>query len=122
MVSPQRWWWFSFADPGRPQGRQFLGVAVVTAHDADLALMTTHRFGCNPGGETAFYELPADLNPPAAYRERLLVEAEVEELMAVLAGQVDPAAEVRAHQPPKVMIITSPVTGRPGSFGRRQAG
>jgi hypothetical protein len=47
----QGWWWLSFADPDRPEGERFLGVAIVEGDDAMDAMQTAWNLGCNPGGE-----------------------------------------------------------------------
>lgn len=52
--------WLSFADPKRPAGEQFLGVALVEADDMTEALRVAWRTRCNPGGEVNGYELPLD--------------------------------------------------------------
>jgi len=54
-------WWLSFADPNRPQGRQFLGAAIVRALDFVGAVSSAHALECNPGGEVKGLELPRDL-------------------------------------------------------------
>jgi hypothetical protein len=83
--------WLSFCDAERPEGQQFLGVCIVkvSAEDADAEALTlllrfppaqpgsewlaaaitkSHRLGCNPGGEVAAHELPAD-HPNLAFYE-----------------------------------------------------
>lgn len=56
----QEWslWWLSFADPTKPEGSQFLGVAIVEALGPAHAMKKTKDIGINPGGEVAFYGLP----------------------------------------------------------------
>lgn len=46
-------WWFSFAD------KKLLGVAMVDADDPIKALEQIDAAGQNPGGQVAFYPLPA---------------------------------------------------------------
>lgn len=43
-------WWLSFADPEKPAGAQFLGVAIVEAADLPSAIKAAWALGCNPGG------------------------------------------------------------------------
>lgn len=54
-------WWLSFADPQRPKGSQLLGVALVRADNFPLAVLAAHFHKCNPGGECAGVECPAEL-------------------------------------------------------------
>jgi len=74
-------WWLSFADPKRPAGQQFLGVAVVEAPEFILACMTAKTYGCNPGGEVQGWPMP-DLPPDAPEMKlptnRLLSRADLE--------------------------------------------
>lgn len=44
-------WWLSFADPHKPKGEQFLGVAIVQAASMKLAVSRTWELQINPGGE-----------------------------------------------------------------------
>lgn len=84
-VSGVRRFWLSFVDPDRPKGDRNVGVCIVepteddrevaklklrtrfaidapTAEQMDIAaaLQCANRLGCNPGGEVATIELPAD--------------------------------------------------------------
>ncbi len=52
--------WMSFTDPQRPEGSQFLGVALVDASNIAEAMTISHTSGCNPGGEIAFVEIPEE--------------------------------------------------------------
>ena len=75
--------WLSFVDPDRPAGQRFLGASVVDVDDEEVAAIfdeVRRRFpkalkgsewlaaatrkawswGCNPGGEVAFAELPPE--------------------------------------------------------------
>ena len=86
------WWWLSFCDPERPEGKQFLGVAIVTAEVEDvfdaltyagereigLAIRRTHDLGINPGGEVSGILIPPEHVPDERYRDRLLDRAELE--------------------------------------------
>lgn len=58
------WQWLSFADGTRPKGEQFLGVAIVQAHNVGHAAMVAHARGCNPGGEVAAMPIPERFGPP----------------------------------------------------------
>lgn len=62
-------WWLSFADPEKPQGTRFLGVAIVEIEDVEgqdlrdravTVVRKAHALGCNPGGEVASTELHLD--------------------------------------------------------------
>lgn len=70
-------WWLSFADGARPQGQQFLGVAIVPADDMIAAVRLTHRLGINPGGEVRGG--PLCTIPAGLPTERLLDAAEARE-------------------------------------------
>jgi hypothetical protein len=54
------WWWLSFIDPDLPPGERFSGVSIVRAGSAAAALMLSHRFHLNPGGEVKASLLPPD--------------------------------------------------------------
>ncbi len=53
--------WMSFADPDKPSGSQFLGVALVDANSLPEAMTISHMSGCNPGGEIHFVEFTDDM-------------------------------------------------------------
>lgn len=65
------WFWLSFADPERPTGEQFLGVAIVEAPSLWLAGIAAAGQGVNPGGECRLWELPGEI---PGFAGRLLVE------------------------------------------------
>ena len=85
------WFYFSFADGSRPKGTQFLGgVYIQVPPEAEglndkamlwETLRKSHRIGVNPGGEVkTIGPIPAaviEANVPAASRERLLTEKEI---------------------------------------------
>lgn len=73
MLNPDpAWYWLSFIDPDRPQGRRFLGVAVVRAEGPLSATNKAHDLGINPGGEVAIIRLPDDYKVIPEYVHRLL--------------------------------------------------
>lgn len=74
---PGRWWWLSFADPARPKGAQFQGVAIVRGEDLRAAIKEAWRLKINPGGEVMGTPL-VQLVPAAEWRERLLTREETE--------------------------------------------
>lgn len=82
-------YWLSFADPARPTGQQFLGVAIVRARLPLEAVKVSHALGINPGGEVQMmpvvYE-PGILPIPDEYLERLLDRATIEELLVKVGG------------------------------------
>ena len=45
--------WLSFADPGKPEGTQFLGVAIIQGATLAAAITRSHMLKVNPGGEIA---------------------------------------------------------------------
>ena len=75
----EQWWWLSFADPERPEGTQFLGVAIVQAPGIVSAAAVAHRLNINPGGEVAGIPIPAEQVPADQYRNRLLTKQEIQE-------------------------------------------
>lgn len=82
------YWWLSFADPERPAGAQFLGVAIVDAEDFIGAVLSARFGGYNPGGEVAGYQYIADgldIDPPAEYLGRLLTKDEANAVDAKMA-------------------------------------
>lgn len=89
---PTRWWWLSFVDGDRPKGEQFLGACMVQGRGITTAISRSWDLGCNPGGEVAFVEIPADRTIPDAWANRLLTRAEVEsaELNAALSAPAGP--------------------------------
>lgn len=81
-----QWWWLSFADPLKPRGQQFLGVAIVPGADFMHAVEGARMLGLNPGGEVIGY--PA-LEPPEEAKYHLLTEEEIKRLFPD-AEQTDP--------------------------------
>lgn len=73
------WWWLSFADPARPTGDQFLGVAIVAAPNIVTATHIAGRLGINPGGEVAAWVIPdAHIARVEGYTYRLLSHDDLE--------------------------------------------
>jgi hypothetical protein len=71
-------WWMSFADPGAPEGTQFLGVVIIQAPSCPAAVTRSHQAGVNPGGEIAVAgPIPPELIG-AEWRDRLLTRDEAE--------------------------------------------
>lgn len=55
-------WWLSFCDPKRPEGEQFLGLAIVEAADVTTCTRVAWARGINPGGEVQMMEIePANM-------------------------------------------------------------
>ncbi len=73
-------WWLSFCDPDRPEGNQFLGIAIVLADDFLSACFLARLTGCNPGGEVMGAPLPDSLELDRTNMHRLLSRAEAEEI------------------------------------------
>lgn len=82
LTDPAPWQWVSFADPNLPAGTQFLGVAIVRAHNVGHAAMICHERGINPGGEVMAFPIPEDLgDPPAEWDHKLVRDkADVERM------------------------------------------
>ncbi len=72
------WLWLSFADASLPKGRQWLGCAVVRAHNVGHAAMIAHQHGCNPGGEVQAMTVHAHLGDPPAELNHKLIRDRVE--------------------------------------------
>lgn len=77
-----KWFWLSFADGTLPRGSQFLGAAVVAAHDLPGAIRVAWALGINPGGEVQIAEI--ENLPPPEYRERLLSREQIAEMERVM--------------------------------------
>lgn len=77
-------WWLSFADPDRPKGEQFLGVAIVRASGMGPAVTTAHVLKINPGGEVQGVEIPKTLAPPDEWIGRLLSREEIVDLEKIM--------------------------------------
>lgn len=81
-------YWLSFADPHRPKGQQFLGVAIVAVAAQPLdqrlevvdALSTAGVLGCNPGGEVQCVRIPREKALPADILGILHQRADLERL------------------------------------------
>lgn len=83
--------WLSFADPKRPSGEQFLGVAIIEAPDFLTAVLLSHSLGANPGGEVMGAAYPDGFPlPPDRYRGRLLSLDELQELGPMMRGDGSP--------------------------------
>jgi hypothetical protein len=69
-------WWLSFATGG------FVGVAIVRAETADLAIKRATELGINPGGEVLVVALPDDAMADAEISQwgvdRLISKAELD--------------------------------------------
>lgn len=68
---PGRWWWFSFYDPTKAEGSQFLGVAIVEGAGLRDAIDRARTLGINPGGRVASVACTRFV-PVAKWRNRLL--------------------------------------------------
>lgn len=74
---PLRWWYLSFAEPGK-----FLGAVIVQERGFTSAMQKAHRLAINPGGEVMTHEIGLELPPyvPASMCNRLLTKDEVESI------------------------------------------
>jgi hypothetical protein len=81
-------WWLSFCDPDKPEGSQFLGVALVEGSDAVDAVKQAHRLQCNPGGEVCGVPAPDAIATRIApeWRDRLLSKQETIALDRLLSS------------------------------------
>lgn len=72
--------WLSFCDTGKPEGSQFLGVAIIQAPTFPAAITRSHVLNVNPGGQVASMgPIPAEYIG-AEWRERLLTKPEAESI------------------------------------------
>lgn len=76
------WFWLSFVDPRREEGKRFLGVSLVEAKDSMNAVQIARIHDCNPGGEVKIVRLSGTVPEDKAYR--LLGEDEAHELAKCL--------------------------------------
>lgn len=67
------WQWVSFADGDLPVGSQFLGVAIIRAHDVIEAARVAHVLGISPGGQVMALPVPEELGPPPAEWDHKLI-------------------------------------------------
>ena len=75
--------WLSFCDANKPNGQQFLGVAIVFARDIIEAAKYARLLGINPGGEVLAVETdPNDIAPE--HFNKLLTKD-----MLISAGYID---------------------------------
>lgn len=51
-------YWLSFCDSQLPQGQQFLGACIISAHNWLEAVTISHLFRINPGGEVQSIQIP----------------------------------------------------------------
>jgi hypothetical protein len=110
-VNERKVFWLSFCDSERPKGQQFLGACIVevTAADAEEAFYRlaldfplaqpgaewiaaacgkAHALKCNPGGEMASMELPADHPNLERYQFGVLMDRDtIERLDAEIEGE-----------------------------------
>ena len=85
-MAEQNMWWLSFCDGNLPEGRQFLGCAIVPGTCIATAAISAHALGCNPGGEVLGVAFPDDMEIPDGYAVRLLTKAEALELDRMWEG------------------------------------
>lgn len=87
------WFWLSYADPERPQGEQFLGIAIVEGVNMRHATIVASLQGLNPGGECRLWQLPGEL---VGFTGRLLTVDEAFEanvaLRALIAARLVPGS------------------------------
>jgi hypothetical protein len=79
LARPEQWFWLSFADPNKPPGSQFLGVAIVQGGGMGEAIQNAWTMGINPGGEVQAIPIPEEHVPDEQYRRRLMPKKELEE-------------------------------------------
>ena len=82
---PTRQFWLSFVDPDLPEGKRFLGVAIVEAQGMTWAIKKAHALGVNPGGEAACYTMPPG-TVDRKWLDRLLTKEEAESVMPTQTG------------------------------------
>lgn len=81
MDDKESYWWMSFVDPDKEEGKRFTGVIIVKALGISHALIKTHKLKINPGGEVKFVEIPLhDKNIKTHHLDRLLQKDELEKI------------------------------------------
>ncbi len=76
------YYWLSFCDNNRPEGKQFLGGCIVEADGVGEAVEESWRWRCNPGGEIAIVEITEKykLNVARFRLNHLYSKEEIEDL------------------------------------------
>lgn len=87
MSGKLEWWYLSFADAALPRGSQFLGAVCVQAMGFASAVEAARARGLNPGGEVRGLNFPDAMEPPEAFRHRLLTRKDAEALDVELKAQ-----------------------------------
>jgi hypothetical protein len=77
MTDEIPWWWLSFCDPDRPEGQQFIGVAIVCGWTIQEAVTRSHLLKVNPGGEISFAQMPPERVPRPEFCNCLMDYAEL---------------------------------------------
>ena len=83
-------YWLSFADANLPEGKQFLGVAIIQADTLEEAIVKSWKMQVNPGGEVVghrIYYRPEAREIPFAYQRRLLSKRDIDQLMREVEGE-----------------------------------
>jgi hypothetical protein len=76
LKEPERWWYLSFADPGK-----FNGAIIIQAHGMTDALTKINWLGINPGGQVqAIPFRPEVAIPEEKWRNRLLTREELDQI------------------------------------------
>lgn len=73
--NPAVLWWMSFCDLEKPEGQQFLGVAIVEAPGLIHAHQKAWSLGINPGGQVQSVQVDGIAKE---FHDRLLSYAELE--------------------------------------------
>ena len=88
-----KWWYLSFVDRGREEGKRWCGGVIVTGRDAGEALGVARMTKCAPedgddviDGEVVAMELPNPGAIPDAFRFRLLTRADLRALDTAMGG------------------------------------
>lgn len=79
LTEEESLWWLSFCDTDKPEGSQFLGVAIVRANGIATAITMTHMLKINPGGSVAGWGVPDDISIPDELQNRLVQKDELRE-------------------------------------------
>jgi hypothetical protein len=83
-------YWLSFCDVMMPEGRQFLGVAIVWGQTLEHAIRRAHILGCNPGGTVMAHPIGGKLEHMLGRKwfDKLLSREELEEMDRELAAKL----------------------------------
>jgi hypothetical protein len=80
-------WWLSFVDHDRPEGKRQIGCCIVPGDDIADAAQMAWVLKCNPGGEVAGIPIPVEAEAQyVPFVGRILTPAELALFGAIRVG------------------------------------